>query len=122
MGVFKSIFGKKRKSEPTWNIKPAAERPAAWSEPKPLPDQPPLPAATKKERHPFLDDEMLDTMQLEADTLHEDNPYQTHTWEMDPEEDTRKLRTVQIGKADKKDSKSSGNPYDTGSHRRGWRD
>jgi hypothetical protein len=41
---------------------------------------------------------------------------------MDPENDTRKLKTIQIGQADKKPQGSQFNPYDTGSHRRGWKD
>lgn len=121
MGIFKSLFGGKPKNEPGWNIKPASERPAAWTKDKAEVEQP-VPVAEKDDPHPFLDDKMLDTMQLEAETLHEDNPYQTHTWEKSPEEDTRKMRTIQIGKAEKKDKDAVFNPYDTGQLKRGWKD
>ena len=124
MGIFKSLFGGKSESEPTWDIKPASERPPAWEEDKSAKTKidTSIPKAPAKEPNPFLDDEMLDTMQLEAETLHEDNPYQTHSWEMDREEDTRKLRTIQTGKLETKDPDDTFNPYDTGEFRRGWKD
>ena len=123
MGIFKSLFGGKSESEPTWDIKPASERPAAWTEDKSAKrdTDAPAPKAPAEEPNPFLDDKMLDTMQLEAETLHEDNPYETHSWEMDPQNDTRKLRTIQSGKVEKKDEDAVFNPYDTGEHRRGWK-
>ncbi|MDP6436437.1 MAG: hypothetical protein QF803_05870 [Gammaproteobacteria bacterium] len=40
---------------------------------------------------------------------------------MDPESDTRKMKTIQIGKAAKKKSEGRHNPYDTGTRRRGWK-
>ena len=70
-----------------------------------------------------LDDPMLDTMSLEVDDLDlsEDNPYRSNTWEFNPDNDTRRLRTIQIGTATEKQSGGNFNPYDTGKMRRGWK-
>lgn len=112
MGIFKILFRK----QSGWNVTPESERPDAWSKP-----EAPAPRTQEDGPNPFLDDEMLDTIQLEADTQHEDNPYQTHSWEMDPENDTRKLRTIQFNQIEEKVAEEVFNPYDTGEHRRGWK-
>ncbi len=123
MSILKSLFGKKDEpTTPTWDIKPRAERAV---KPKPrsnVTEPPPVPEA-KKERNPFLDDPMLDTMSLQVDDLDfpEDNPYGTNTWELDPDNETRKLRTIQIGSGTEKKQDSDFNPYDTGKMRRGWK-
>ncbi len=117
MKLIKRLLGQPEET-PQWDIKPPTERPAARKQssfeesPKP---------ASEKEKNPFLDDEMLDTIQLEAEAIPDDNPYQTHTWEQDLENDTRKLKTIQIGKATEKKPQSEFNPYDTSSMRRGWK-
>jgi hypothetical protein len=121
MSIFKTLFGRKPATESGWAVKPAAERPAAWDQEDQVALQDAL-KSTQHEPNPFLDDKMLDTIQLEADTTHEDNPYQTHSWEMDPENDTRKLRTIPIGKIEQESADTDGNPYATGEHRRGWKD
>jgi hypothetical protein len=41
---------------------------------------------------------------------------------MDPESDTRKLRTIPFGSAADKKSAAADNPYETGEHRRSWKD
>ena len=110
-------------------MNPESERPAAWTKS----EDDALQEANKAEKtektqnskgepNPFLDDKMLDTIQLEAETLHEDNSYQTHSWEMDPENDTRKLRTIPFDQIEEKRTDADSNPYDTGEHRRSWKD
>ena len=123
MSILKSLFGKQDEpTTPTWDIKPRAERPAPSPRKQSCSEPPPVPEA-KKEPNPFLDDPMLDTMTLEVDDLDlsEDNPYQTNTWEFDPDNDTRRLRTFQIGEDTEKKPGSNYNPYDTGKMRRGWK-
>ena len=117
MKFFKNLLGKQDET-PTWDIKPPTERPVSRKE---TTFDEPLPSTKPKEKDPFLDDEMLDTMQLEADAVPEDNPYQTHSWEQDLDNDTRKLKTIQVGEKSEKPVDSQYNPYDTGSMRRGWK-
>jgi hypothetical protein len=120
MKFLKSLLGKESEKVPTWNIRPASERPA----PKPRKvsaDALPEPAPAKKESNPFFDDEALNALQLEADAIPDDNPYSTYTWEQDLENDTRKLKTIQIGEKTEKKPGSEFNPYDTGQMRRGWK-
>ncbi len=123
MKFLKSLIDKKEDpATPSWNIKPQGQRPA----PKPKASQaefeiPPEASKPKKEKNPFLDDAALDTMALEAEAIPDDNPYATFTWEQDPENDTRKLRTIQIGEKTEKKAGSEFNPYDTGKMRRGWK-
>jgi hypothetical protein len=74
-----------------------------------------------EEKNPWLDDEMLDTIQLEADDLVDDEPFQTNSWEHDFENDTRRLKTIAFGTKTAKKSSGEFNPYDTGSMRRGWK-
>jgi hypothetical protein len=120
MKFLDKLMGKVPEEIPTWDIKPASERPV----PKPRQSKAAVDAPVvkpKKEPNPFLDDAALDTMTLEVPSGPEDNPYATHTWEQDPENDTRKMRAIQIG--DKTEKKPGGefNPYDTGKMRRGWK-
>jgi hypothetical protein len=117
MKFIKNLLGK-QDDTPTWDIKPQAERPASRKET--VFDEP-LPSTKPKEKDLFLDDEKLDTMQLEADAEPEDNPYQTMSWEEDLENDTRKMKTIQIGDKSDKPVDNKYNPYDTGSMRRGWK-
>ena len=117
MKLIKALLGKKDET-PKWDIKPPSERPAPR---KSKVIEEPAPVAEKKERNPFLDDEALDTLALEVDDINDDNPYATHSWQIDPENDTRKLKTIQIGQATEKNPERQFNPYDTGSMRRGWK-
>ncbi len=49
------------------------------------------------------------------------NPYETHSWELDPSQDTRQLKKVDM--IDRpRGKKSANNPYDTGEFRKGWGD
>ena len=80
------------------------------------------PVQTKKEPNPFLDDPMLDTMSLAAeDLVADEDPYQTQSWKLDPDNDTRKLRTIPLGSQTDKSGKAPFNPYDTGKMPRGWK-
>ena len=121
MKILKNLFGKEETQHPPkWDIKPPAER----REPrKSQVLQEEFPQPKKAEPDPFLDDPMLDTMSLEADEIEalDDNPYQTNTWDFDPDNDTRRLRHSQIGEQANKKSGSEFNPYDTGKMRRGWK-
>ena len=117
MKFIKSLLGKGDET-PTWDIKAPSERPASRKET--VFDEV-LPSGKPKEKDPFLDDEMLDTMKLEADAIPEDNPYETLTWEQELDNDTRKMKTIQIGEKTDKPTDSQYNPYDTGSMKRGWK-
>jgi hypothetical protein len=123
MKFLKSLLGKKEvATTPTWDIKPQGNLPA----PKPKDDQakletPAKTTKTKKEVNPFLDDPALDTMSFEKEAGPDDNPYATFTWEQDPENDTRKMRTIQIGEKTEKKTSGDFDPYDTGKMRRGWK-
>lgn len=121
MKFIKKLMGKEERKPPVWDIKPPSERTTARRErPKsfdePLPTQKPA-----EEKNPFLDDEFLDTMSLQVDAGPKDDPYQTYTWEKDPENESRKLRNVQIGSKTEKSADRAFNPYDTGKMRRGWK-
>jgi hypothetical protein len=130
MKFVKKLLGKP-KPVPTWDIKPTSERPAPRKrtaeeadEPEVLqvsPEVDPFDDIPGEEKNPWLDDEMLDTIQLEADDLKDSECYQTNTWEQVFDTDTRKLKTIPIGKQADKDSTGQFNPYDTGSMRRGWK-
>jgi hypothetical protein len=125
MKFLKSLLGKEKEETPTWQVRPASERPAVRQR-KPLQVEKnratEAPKPPKKDPNPFLDDPMLDTMSLEVDLRsEEDNPYSTHSWATSPENDTRKLKTVQIGAKTEKDGSADFNPYDTGKMRRSWK-
>ncbi len=47
------------------------------------------------------------------------NPYETHTWELDPTQDTRQMKKVDLIDRPKV-KKAANNPYDTGEFRKGW--
>ena len=120
MKFLKSLFHKEvEKQPPTWDIKPPAER----AEPRARGTEvQQAPAQKKKTPNPFLDDPMLDTISLELDeTVVEENPYQTSSWKLDPDNDTRKLKTITLGEQTDKPAKNPFNPYDTGKMRRGWK-
>ena len=120
MKFLDKLLGKVPEEIPTWDITPESERPAPKARrPKAAMDAPSI--QPKKEPNPFLDDAALDTMTLEAPIIPEDNPYATQTWEQDPENDTRKMRSIQIGDKTEKKPGSDFNPYDTGKMKRGWK-
>jgi hypothetical protein len=123
MKFIKKLLGKEEeetpKPTPTWDIKPLSDRTS--SRKKTIFDEPLPSQQAPKEKNPFLDDKMLDTMTLETGAVPEDNPYETHSWEQDLDNDTRKLRTIQIGEKSEKPADSQYNPYDTGSMKRGWK-
>ena len=120
MKFLDKLLGKSPEEIPTWDITPESERPAPKARrTKATMDAPAI--QPKKELNPFLDDAALDTMTLEAPTIPEDNPYATHTWEQDLENDTRKMRSIQIGDKTEKKPGSDFNPYDTGKMKRGWK-
>jgi hypothetical protein len=119
MKFIKTLLGKQDETPtPKWDIKTPSEHPTPRKETV-FEEQ--LPSKQPKEKNPFLDDEALDAFALEADAVPEDNPYQTLTWEQDLDNDTRKMKTIQIGEKSEKPTDSQYNPYDTGSMRRGWK-
>ncbi len=79
-------------------------------DPEPLPKMP---------SDSTMPDYGADALSLEDEAVPEDNPYGTHSWEMDPESDTRRLKTLAIdprtGKPD------SDNPYENVKSRPGWK-
>ena len=120
MKFIKKLLGKEDATPPVWDIKPPSERPVVRRRTQVF-EQPVAPQSQNKEKDPFLDDDFLDTMTLEADLIPEDNPYQTHTWETGLDNESRKLKTSQIGEKTDKPAGAEFNPYDTGKMRRGWK-
>ena len=118
MKFLNKLLGKDEE-RPTWEITPSADRPARKQ--ATALDEPPPAVTAQDGKNPFLDDDSLGNMQLEADASPEDNPYQTHSWQDDPENDTRKMKAIQIDKKSTGPSGDSYNPYDTGSMTRGWK-
>ena len=117
MKFFKKLAGTEEK-KPQWDIKPTGEKPAPR---KNTAAEEPPPSEVKREKNPFLDDAHLDTMSLQADDLAMEDPYQTNSWEQAFENDTRKMKSIQIDKGGKGADGNDYNPYDTGSLKRGWK-
>ncbi len=119
MKFIKNLLGKQEET-PKWDIKPSSKRPAPRKE---TAFDEPLPSLKPKEKNPFLDDEQLDSIQLEADAVPEDNPYQSqsHSWQDELDNDTRKLKTIQIQEKSEKPVGRQNNPYDVGSVESGWK-
>ena len=68
-----------------------------------------------------LDNAFMDTgeLELQRDTREMVDPYDTHTWEMDPDESLRHLEDQdQINR--KKPQGTVDNPYDTMVKKKGW--
>ena len=128
MKFVKKLLGKPE-PVPTWDITPASDRPAPRAhKAEPEVETPvvaksndPFSQLSKDTENPWLDDVMLDTIQLEVDDLTDDDVYQTNSWEENFENDTRKLKTVAFGKKTEKNTAAEFNPYDTGSMRRSWK-
>ena len=127
MKFLKSLLGKNKDKDetPTWEIRPPSERPPSRrgrSLSVANTGAEATPKTVKKDPHPFMDDPMLDTMTLEVDlSSNEDDPYSTHSWAKGLENETRKLKTIQIGEKTEKKISDSFNPYDTGKMRRSWK-
>jgi hypothetical protein len=121
MKFLKSLLGIQPAEPPVWDIKPQSERPVAKkadaAKENVLPSGK---AAGLDDDNPFMD-EALDTIQLEAEDTGDDDPYQTHTWQMDQRDDTRSMKAVDLGTKTDKSAPAKFNPYDTGSNRRGWK-
>jgi len=64
-------------------------------------------------------DEGLEIVEQNTDPDAPENPYETHSWKLNPENETRELKQIQVGKAT--DKGNPFNPYDTGQMRRGWK-
>ncbi len=118
MKFLKTLLGQEEKT-PTWDIKPPEERPAPRK--RLVDEEPPPPAAKKQESDSIFADHELSSFEIEADAIPDDNPYQTYSWEKDPENDTRKLKTIQISEKSDAPTEDQFNPYDTGTLRRGWK-
>ena len=118
MNFFKKLLGQEE-TRTDWDITPAEQRPArrdstAVNEAPPAVRQP-------KGDHPFLDDAALDSMNLEADKAPADNPYHHFNRDDELENDTRKMKTIQISDSSDALPGDAYNPYDTGSMRRSWK-
>ncbi|MAF84708.1 MAG: hypothetical protein QGH93_03605 [Gammaproteobacteria bacterium] len=66
-------------------------------------------------------DEFMDTssLKLEGESGDLDNPYETHTWEMDREEGIRRIEDLSLVNR-KQPEGTKGNPYDTIVKKKGW--
>ena len=70
----------------------------------------------KQAEDPFMD---TGSLELQKDTDELDNPYETHSWEMDPEEGLRRVEDQSMVNR-KKPKNVPGNPYDTIVKKKGW--
>ena len=119
MKFLKSLLGKKETKGPELKFKPPEQRPAprrrvAVTEVESAP--------AKKEKNPFLDTD-FDDMELVNDvTPARIDPYSSNSWKYEKDAESRKLKTLHIGKQTEKDKDQDFNPYDTGVFRRGWKD
>lgn len=116
MKLLKSLWQGRPGSTNAIKVRPASERPP----PRARAGEDTTVIMQPKEKNPFLDD-AAQKFELADDTLDSADPYQSHTWQMDPDSDTRKLKTIAIGKNSDKEPGSDFNPYDTGISRRGWK-
>lgn len=68
------------------------------------------------------DDPFMDTgsLELQRESADEENPYETHTWEMDHDEGLRRIEDPGLVNR-KKTEGSSDNPYDTIVKKKGWK-
>jgi len=120
MKFLKTLLGKDTDEIPSWDIRPPSERPPPRGR-KPVEETPVSAPAKKKKLNPLFDDDAMNSLQLEAEAIPDDNPYQTSTWEQDLENDTRKLKTIAIGEKTERKPDSQFNPYDTGKMKRSWK-
>jgi len=68
-----------------------------------------------------LDDVFMDTGSLELQSESSDmaDPYETHSWEMDPDEGLRRVDDQLLGNRSKPEG-TPDNPYDTIVKKKGW--
>lgn len=120
MNILKSLFGgnrhrNKRSNSPATPVRRRAQAAASVAPATSSRD-----TAAKDDRIPdYLDFD--DTMELESPfaTMDEADPYQTETWELEHETETRKLKQLGVNK--KPVERDPSNPYNTGVRRRGWK-
>lgn len=73
-------------------------------------------AVAEADEGPFMD---TGSLELEGEAGDLANPYDTHTWEMDPEEGLRRVEDQNL--VNRKQPKGApGNPYDTIVKKKGW--
>ena len=90
-------------------VNPPSER-KSRIDPQPVPEVP---------VDPSMPDYGADGLSLEGEPVADDNPYGTHSWEMDPEADTRRLKKLAIDPATGKPD--TDNPYENVQSRPGWK-
>jgi len=119
MKFLKRLLGRNTDVAPTWDVTPADQRPpprrrraAAVAELKT--------SVGKTWGNPFLD-EAMQKFELESDGNNAENPYDSYSWTLGPENDSRKMEKTQFGKRIDKQSEDHFNPYDTGVFKRGWK-
>lgn len=119
MKFLKSLLRTKEPETPGFKFKPPEERPAprrraAVSEADVTP--------AKKEKNPFLDNDFSDMELINEAKASDADPYATNSWKHEKDADSRKLKTLHIGKHKGEPKDPDFNPYDTGVFRRGWKD
>ena len=119
MKFLKNLLGKNEHDDAGWKIKPLAERPAPRRRAEAAQ---PEPAPEKKEENPFLNQEFAEMEIVNDISPLKDDPYASNSWRSARESDTRKLKTLHIGKKAEEKSDEDFNPYDTGVFRGGWKD
>jgi len=118
MKFLKKLLGQEPDTPPTWQVTPPELRPP----PRARAAQPePPPAHSKKPDNPFLDDAFT-KFELEAsDDESRDNPYSRQTWQVSHNDESRKLKALNIGVKTERPDPDDFNPYDTGVFKRGWK-
>jgi len=59
------------------------------------------------------------SLELARDSQAADNPYETHSWTIDPRDGVRRVDDLKAVNRDRSDGDED-NPYDTGIGRKGW--
>ncbi len=72
--------------------------------------------AEKNDENKFMD---TGSLELQRDSSELDNPYETHSWEMDRDEGLRRIDDQSLVNR-KKAQVSPDNPYDTSAPKKGW--
>ena len=121
MKFLRRLLGKQPDTLPSWEVTPAELRPpprgrAAQADPE-------APPTAKKPAtdNPFLN-EAFSGFELESDGEEShDDPYSSQSWKVSKNDESRKLKALNIGCKTERPDPEDFNPYDTGVFKRGWK-
>jgi len=120
MKFLKRLLGTEQEATPNWEVTPAELRPAPRARGEAA-EQEAKPAAANKPANPFLDD-AFSSFELEENAAEvRDDPYASQSWQASPNDESRKLKALNIGCKTERPDPEDFNPYDTGVFKRGWK-